>query len=220
MCDMTDMGALKHILSMRVTRTRNSFIWTSPGIQYVRGTVSCGIRFSGSMFDLFVFTDANWAGIVLTRRSTTGNVEFAASGPLAWQSTLPTTEATSRVQSEYQAMYADMQEVVWLRMVLAEFDLWLSKPTPFFLVRQSVENLALNPAYYKRSKHIEIKYHWVREHAHQDGEFRTNEQAADIFTKAFTGTAFDMHQRRMCGEFHRGCQRFGEEASAIQEDYW
>ena len=64
-------------------------------MQYVRGTVSCGIRFSGRMFDMHVFTDVDWAGDVLTRRSTTGYVVLAAGGPLAWQSKLQTTVATS-----------------------------------------------------------------------------------------------------------------------------
>ena len=52
-------------------------------LQYIRGTVQMGIRFSGSRFDMHVFTDADWAGDVLTRRSTTGYVVFAAGGPLA-----------------------------------------------------------------------------------------------------------------------------------------
>ena len=60
------------------------------------------------------------------------------------------------MQSEYQAMYAGMQEIVYLRGVLAELDLWLSEPTPFIVDSQSAEDLALNPVYYKRSKHIEI----------------------------------------------------------------
>ena len=68
--------------------------------------------------------------------------------------------------------YAGMQEIVWLRGLLAELDFRLSEPTPFFLDSQSAEGLALNSVYHKRSKHIEIKYHWVREHADPDGEFR------------------------------------------------
>ena len=99
-------------------------------------------------------------------------------------------------------MYAGMQGIV-----LAELDLRLCEPTPFFLDSQSTEDLALNPVYHKRSKHIEIKYHWVREHADSDGEFRTatlihvrtGEQTADIFTKALTGTVFETHRRRMFG---------------------
>ena len=117
-------------------------------MQYVRGTVLCGIRFSESMFETHVFTDADWAGDVLTRRSTTVNVVFAAGGPLAWQSKLQTTVATSSMQSEYQAMYAGMQEIGWLRGVLAESNLWLSEPTLCFPDSQSAEDLALNPVYH------------------------------------------------------------------------
>ena len=56
--------------------------------QYIRGIVSCGISFSGSMFDMHAFTHADWAGDVLTRRSTTGYAVIAAGGPLAWQKKL------------------------------------------------------------------------------------------------------------------------------------
>ena len=54
---------------------------------------------------MHVFTDADWAGDVLTRTSTTGYVVFTAGGLLAWQSKLQTTVATSSTQIEYQAMY-------------------------------------------------------------------------------------------------------------------
>ena len=68
-------------------------------LQYIRGTVQMGIRFSGSRFDMHV----DWAGDVLTRRSTTGYVVFSAGGPLAWGLQLQATVATFSLQSEYQA---------------------------------------------------------------------------------------------------------------------
>lgn len=177
-------------------------------MQYVRGTAHKGISFTGKCFDMHIFTDADWAGDAVTRKSTTGYVVFAAGGPLAWQSKLQTTVATSSMQSEYQSMYAGMQEIVWLRGVLAEIELPLCKPTPFCLDSQSAEDLATNPVYHKRSKHIEIKYHWVREHVDPAGEFKTAElvhvtthnQSADVYTKALTGHAFGVHRKRNLGE--------------------
>ena len=77
-----------------------------------------------------------------------------------------------------------------------------------YLSMNTSPDLALNPVYHKQSKHIEIKYHWVREHTDPDGEFRTatllhvrtGDQIADVFTKALlTGTAFETHRRRMFG---------------------
>ena len=87
-------------------------------MQYLRGTVDKGIIFSGRTFDMHIFTDSDWAGDLLTRRSTTGYVVFAAGGPIAWQSKLQTTVSTSSMQAEYQAAYAGMQEIVWLRGVI------------------------------------------------------------------------------------------------------
>ncbi len=177
-------------------------------MQYLRGTVNKGIKFSGSSFDMHVFTDADWAGDVISRRSTTGYVVFGAGGPIAWQSKLQPTVSTSSMQSEYQALYAGMQEIVWLRGVMAELGLPFVEPTPFFLDSQSAEDLATNPVYHKRSKHIEIKYHWVREHVDPDGEFKTAQlihvgtadQTADIFTKSVHGTAFETHRTRSLGK--------------------
>ena len=122
---------------------------------------------------MHAFTDADWAGDILTRRSTTGYVVFLADGPIAWQSKLRTTVATSSMQAEYQAMYAGMQEVVWLRGVMAELGLPFCEPTPFFVDSKSAKDLAENPVYHKRSKHIEIKYHWIREHVDQESDLQT-----------------------------------------------
>ena len=58
---------------------------------------------------MHIFTDSDWAGDVLTMRSTTGYVVFAAGGPITWQSKLQTTVYTSSIQAEYQAIYAGMQ---------------------------------------------------------------------------------------------------------------
>ena len=80
----------------------------------MRGTVAKGISFSGSAFDVHVFTDVDWAGDILKRRFTTRYIIFAAGGPIAWQSRLLTTVSASSMQSDYQAMNAGMQERVWL----------------------------------------------------------------------------------------------------------
>ena len=68
--------------------------------QYLRGTVIKGLTFSGRSFDMHIFTDSDWAGDVLTRRSTTGYVVFAAGGPIAWQSKLQTTVSLGGVKKD------------------------------------------------------------------------------------------------------------------------
>ena len=174
-------------------------------LKYLRGTVDKGIRFSGSEFDLHVFSDSDWAGDRMTRRSTTGYIVLLCAGALAWQSKLQTTVATSSMESEYMAEYAAMQELVWLRGVFKELGLLVTKPTPFFMDSKSAKDLSENPLYHKRSKHIDIKYHWIREHV--NGKFptaklihvSTDDMAADIFTKALSTKIFSRHEKTITG---------------------
>ena len=174
-------------------------------LKYLRGTVDKGIRFSGSEFDLHVFSDSDWAGDRMTRRSTTGYIVLLCAGALAWQSKLQTTVATSSMESEYMAEYAALQELVWLRGVFKELGLLVAKPTPFFMDSKSAKDLSENPVYHKRSKHIDIKYHWIREHV--NGKFptaklihvSTDDMAADIFTKALSTKIFSRHEKTITG---------------------
>lgn len=154
-----------------------------------------------------MFTDADWAGDQLSRKSTSGYVGFAAGGPIVWQSKLQTTVATSSMQSEYQCIYSGLQEVLWVRGVTGEIKLRLIKPTPFFIDSQSAQDLAENPVFHKKSKHIEIKYHMVREHVDPNQfntiklvHVHTSQQAADIYTKSLVGLSYMEQRKRNLGE--------------------
>jgi hypothetical protein len=184
-------------------------------LRYLNGHSECVIAFKGSAFDMHCFTDADWGGDILTRRSTTGYIVFAAGGPISWQSKLQPTVATSSLESEYMAMYAGLQEVVWLRGVMKELQLPLEKPTPLLVDSKSALDLAHNPVYHKRSKHIDIKYHWIREHVNPGG-FKTAElfhvgtarMAADMFTKSLTGSLFFEHASTLSGKRIRNSKEF------------
>jgi hypothetical protein len=111
-------------------------------------------------------------------------------------------------------MYAGLTEIVWLRGVLGEIGLFLCEATRFFIDAQSARDLAVNPVFHKRSKHIAIKYHWIREHVDPDGEFKTavlklvgtDHQSADIYTKSLVGLKFTVHR-----EFNMGKKRVSSE---------
>ena len=182
-------------------------------LRYLNANMECEIEFSGTELDLHGFSDADWAGDIITRRSTTGYIIFAAGGPISWQSKLQTTVATSSMESEYMAMYAGMQELVWIRGVLKELKRPLSEPTPFLIDSKSAQDLAMNPVYHARSKHIDIKYHWLRQHTAIDDpdgfcnavlhHCSTLEMSADIFTKSLAGNLFFKHARTITGKRKR-----------------
>ena len=114
-------------------------------LRYLKGHTLCQMEFSGTLLDLHGFSDADWGSDIITRRSTTGYIIFAAGGPISWQSKLQTTVATSSLESEYMALYAGIQELVWIRGVLRELSLTEKEPTPFMIDSKSALDLAGNP---------------------------------------------------------------------------
>ena len=174
-------------------------------LTFLRSTPDMGIEFKNSELDLHAYSDADWAGDHDSRRSTTGYVVFAAGGPIAWQSKLQTTVAASTMEAEYMAAFNAIQECVWVKGVMSEIGFSYDSPITLFMDSQSAICLANNPMYHKRSKHIDIKYHWIREKVgDEDGIVRllhvsSGEMVADILTKALATDAFEKHTISITG---------------------
>ena len=175
---------------------------------YLRGTAQRGIKFSGDDLNLSGYSDADWAGDLDSRRSTTGYVIYAAGGPIAWQSKLQTTIAVSTMEAEYMAAFGAIQELIWTKGVLSEMKFDYVDPMILLMDSKSAMALAKNPTHHKRSKHIDIKYHWLREHTCENGTVLlehcgTEDMVADVMTKAL---AF---------EFHMVMAKFKREVSGV-----
>ena len=140
------------------------------------------------------YSDADWTGDLDISRSTTGYIVCLWGAPVAWQSRLQPTVATSTMKAGYMAAYAAIQEIVWIRGVMTELGLkgfQLSEdasPTILNIDSKSAIDLAQNPVNHKRSKHIRIKYHWIREQVGGNiirlNHVPTAEMTADMMTKA------------------------------------
>lgn len=158
-------------------------------LKYIRGTTDMGIRYeSGINLDLCGYSDADYAGDIETRRSTSGYVFMFGNGIISWGSERQKSVALSTTESEYMAAAHAMKELVWLHRLLSEL-LSGNLDKPIFLMdNQSAIRLVKNPEFHKRTKHIDVRYHFIRE-KYEDGIFvldyvATDEQAADIMTKA------------------------------------
>ena len=161
-------------------------------LRYLKGTEQLGLRFSGGGVDepnmLFGYSDADWAGDAATRRSTTGYVFIINSAAVSWNSKLQPTVALSTAEAEYMAVCAAMQEGVFLRKLLLDLGFKQVIGTPLYEDNQGCIALSKNPITSSRSKHIDIKYHFVREKV-TEGQFEvlycpTDEMLADPLTKA------------------------------------
>ena len=139
---------------------------------------------------LLGYSDSDWAGDVDTRRSTTGYVFTLNHGAVTWGSRLQATVALSSSEAEYMAMCAAVQEAIHLRQLLKDLGHVQDQPTRILEDNQGCIALSENPVFHKRTKHIDIKYHFVRERV-ASNEIKieyvaTEDQLADLLTKGLS----------------------------------
>jgi len=160
-------------------------------LRYVAGSIDTGITYggggNGASDGVYGYCDADYAGDLDTRRSTTGYVFLINGGAVSWASKRQATVAASTTEAEYIAAAAAAKEALWLRTLLRE--LGASQQTvSIYADNQSAMKVISNPITSARSKHIDVAHHLVRERAAR-GEVAftyipTAEMVADALTKA------------------------------------
>jgi len=157
-------------------------------VRYLSNTSSMGIIFScnNGVCELSGYCDADFAGDIDTRRSTTGYVFKLAGGAISWSSRLQPTVAASTTEAEYMAASNATKEGLWLRKLLTD----LGKPLKPIVIQsdnQAAISLIKNPITSMRSKHIDVIHHLARERVVR-GEVvfsyvNTADNVADMLTK-------------------------------------
>uniref|UniRef100_A0A2N9EGA9 Reverse transcriptase Ty1/copia-type domain-containing protein n=1 Tax=Fagus sylvatica TaxID=28930 RepID=A0A2N9EGA9_FAGSY len=146
-------------------------------LRYVRGSLSHGLLFQPGPMHLIVFTDADWAGNPVDRRSTTGSLAVGAA------------------------------EVAWIRMLLRDLHVFLSECPLIWCDNTSAISLASNPVFHARTKHVEVDYHFVRERVVRGDlkvQFiPTVDQLADLLTKALPTPRFVQLANKLLHSFSR-----------------
>ena len=143
--------------------------------------------------DLMGYSDADYAGDLDTRRSTTGYVFMLNGGVISWSSRLQPTVAASTAEAEYMAASQAVKEALWLRKLTTDLGGDL-KTMQLYTDNQAALTLLKNPIASARSKHIDIIYHFARERvARKEVKFDycpTAKMIADIMTKALAEGKF------------------------------
>ena len=132
--------------------------------------MNIGLKYEKSENGTLVsYSDTDWAGNLDDRHSTSGNLFFIATGPISWLTKKQSTVALSTAEVEYLSLSSAAQEAVWLRRILHDFKSCQEEPTVINKDNQGTIAIARNPVSHSRTKHIEIKYHYVCE-AIQNGQ--------------------------------------------------
>lgn len=132
-------------------------------MRYVKSTVNFGIYYEGAQTSNLVgFSDADYAGDCKTRRSTSGNVFVYNGGVVSWSSERQKSVALSTTESEFIAACNAVKELIWLKR-LRNALVGRDDVVELNIDNQSAIRLIKNPEFHKRTKHIDVCYHFIRE---------------------------------------------------------
>ncbi|EIW72356.1 hypothetical protein TREMEDRAFT_26101, partial [Tremella mesenterica DSM 1558] len=167
-------------------------------LRYIRGTSDLCLTFNkeNSSRIALGYADADWGGDLDTRRSTTGYVFKVYGGVVAWKSRRQPTVALSTTEAEYMASSDATRQAVWLRQLLDDLGLGLGEE-PLKLLNDNAETIALakNPVHHNKTKHIDLRHHYIREKVEDNtvslGHVPSAENIADLLTKALPSDTFD-----------------------------
>ena len=164
-------------------------------VRYLKGTRHLRLRLGGTNgLRLLGYSDSDFTNCPDTRRSVGGYSFSLGSGVISWSAKKQKTVTTSSCEAEYVAAYGAAKENAWLCTLLKEIDIISSEPTTIFCDNNATICLSQDPLHHERVKHIDIKYHYLREQAENKilklQYINMNDNLADIFTKALEGSKF------------------------------
>ena len=178
-------------------------------LRYLAGTSHLGLEYGGASergaaVELTPnYCDADWAGDVTDRKSTTGFVMKVNGSTVSWASRKQSTVSLSSAEAEYMAAGAAAQEVLWLRALLRDLGFEQQSATVVYCDNQAAIAIASDSVHHARTKHIDIRHHFIRDHV-ASGELAlrwvsTLEQEADVLTKALGAVPYTRMRDRIMG---------------------
>ncbi|XP_073271383.1 uncharacterized protein [Primulina huaijiensis] len=157
-------------------------------LRYIAGTIELGLWYTRETnSNLVGFSDADWAGDLDDRKSTSGGCFYLGNNLISWHSRKQNCVSLSTAESEYVAAGSGCTQLLWMNQMIEDYGL-KSEPLVMYCDNSSAINISKNPVQHSRTKHIDIRHHFIRDLV-EKGLIRmefvdTNNQLADIFTKA------------------------------------
>ncbi|GAU32111.1 hypothetical protein TSUD_357950 [Trifolium subterraneum] len=172
-------------------------------LRYIRGTLELGVLYKrGNQTGLIAYSDSDYGGDVDDRKSTSGYVFMLGSGAISWSSRKQPIVTLSTTEAEFIAATHCVCQGIWLKRILESMGLKQQRCLDVFCDNISTIKLSKNPVLHGRSKHIDIRFHFLRNLSY-DGTIEmkhctSQNQIADIMTKALKLESFE-NLKRMLG---------------------
>ena len=166
-------------------------------LRYLKSAPGKGLMFSNHGHqEVEGYTDADWAGSVTDRRSTSGYFTFVGGNLVTWRSKKQHVVARSSAEAEFRGMAHGVQELLWLKILLRELGFNSTKPSNLYCDNKAAISIAHNPVQHDRTKHVEVDRHFIKERL-VDGTInlpyvKSDDQLADILTKAVSSRIFHL----------------------------
>ena len=185
------VGVVSRFLSNPGKEHWNAVKWI---LRYLQGTSSLKLCFGTEKPILCGYTDSDMAGDVDSRRSTSGYLVTFAGGAVSWQSRLQKCIALSTTEAEFIAATEACKELLWMKKFLNELG-FTQKRYVLLCDSQSAIHLSKNPTFHGKSKHIDVRYHWIRDVLDSKSveleKVHTDDNGADMCTKALPRMKFE-----------------------------
>ncbi|GJX13207.1 putative ribonuclease H-like domain-containing protein [Tanacetum coccineum] len=161
--------------------------------RYLKGQPKLGLWYpKDSPFDLVAYTDSDYAGASLDRKSTTGGCQFLRCRLISWQCKKQTVVANSTTEAEYVAASSCCGQVLWIQNQLLDYG-YNFMHTKIYIDNESTICIVKNPVFHSKTKHIEIRHHFIRDSNEkkliQMIKIHTDKNVADLLTKAINEDA-------------------------------
>jgi len=171
-------------------------------LKYLKDTTSVGLWYSShSSINLVGYSDSDFVGCKLHRKSTSGTCHLLGSSLISWHNKKQACVALSTAEAEYIVVGSCCAKILWIKQQLEDFGVKL-RNVPLLCDNISAINLTKNQIQHSRPKYIEIQHHFIGDHVSNsdcDIQFQfveTKKQLADIFTKPLSRERFNI----LCNE--------------------
>jgi hypothetical protein len=163
-------------------------------LRYIKHTPSFGLWYpKGASFQLLGYSDLDYAGCKIDRKSTSRGCHMLGRSLVSWSSKKQNSVALSTAEAEYITVGACCAQILYMKQTLLDYGIVLEK-VPLLCDNESAVKLTNNPVQHSRTKHIDIQHHFLRDHVAKNDisleGVRTEDQLADIFTKPLDDSRF------------------------------